>query len=105
MSGGGPTIDPRLVQPGEEERFWLPLLAARLPVISAITEHSGAPTDKALNLLDKALKEIDRASGIEADERRFLIGLSGTMGTDVELVRLDRLVRGLLLGELHGSPE
>jgi hypothetical protein len=40
----------------------------------------------------------DRALvAIEADERRFLIGLSGTMGTDVELVRLDRLVRGLLL--------
>jgi len=100
----GPAIDPRLVQPSEEERFWLPLLAARLPIVSAVTEHSGAPTDKALNLLDKILKDIDRTSGIEADDRRFLIGLSGTMGTDVELIRLDRLVRGLLLGQFRGDP-
>jgi len=99
-----PAVNPRLVQPSEEERFWLPLLAARLPIVSAITEHSGAPIDKALNLLDKVLKEFDRASGIEADERRFLIGLSGTMGTDVELVRLDRLVRGLLLSEYRADP-
>ena len=58
----------------------------------------------ALNLLDRFLKETDRASGIEADERRFLIGLSGTKGTDAELIRLDRLVRGLLLSQFHGDP-
>jgi len=96
-----PVIDPRLVQPSEEERFWLPILAVRLPVVSAIAELSGAPTDKALQVLDQFLKEIDRASGIEASERRFLIGLSGTMGTDADLIRLDRLVRGLLLGRLR----
>lgn len=58
----------------------------------------------ALTLLDRFLKETDRASGIEADERRFLIGLSGTKGTDAELIRLDRLVRGLLLSQLRGDP-
>ena len=100
----GPAIDPRLVQPSEEERFWLPLLAARLPIVLAVTEHSGAPTDKALNLVDKILKDIDRTSGIEADDRRFLIGLSGTMGTDGELIRLDRLVRGMLLSQFRGDP-
>jgi hypothetical protein len=100
----GPAVDPRLAQPSEEGRFWLPLLAARLPIVSAIAEHSGAPTDMALNLLDRFLKETDRASGIEADERRFLIGLSGTKGTDAELIRLDRLVRGLLLSQFHGDP-
>jgi hypothetical protein len=100
----GPAIDPRLVQPSEEERFWLPLLAARLPIVSAIAEHSGGPTDKALYLLDKVLKEVDRTSGIEVADRQFLIGLSGIMGTDVELIRLDRLVRGLLLSQFRGDP-
>jgi hypothetical protein len=100
----GPVTDPRLLQPSEEERFWLPLLAARLPVVSAIAEQSGAPTDRVLNLLDRFLKETDRASGFEGDERQFLISLSGTRGTDFDLIRLDRLVRGLLLSRLRGDP-
>jgi hypothetical protein len=101
----GPVIDQPLEQPSEERRFWLPLLAVRLPLVSAIAEHQGASVDRAVDLLDKVLKEIDRASGIEEDDRRFLIGLSGTKGTETQLIRLDRLARGLLLGELHGGPD
>jgi hypothetical protein len=101
----GPVIDQRLEQPSEERRFWLPLLTVRLPLVSAIAEHQGAPVDRAVDLLDKVLKEIDRTSGIDEDDRRFLISLSGTKGTEAQLIRLDRLARGLLLGELHGGPD
>ena len=63
----GPVIDRPLEQPSEERRFWLPLLALRLPLVSAITRASREYRSTGpLDLLDKALKEIDLASGIDA---------------------------------------